>query len=308
MTKNHIGLASTLLCMAALVAPAAQAAGGVSGAITELQFALVDLDPNDGIAPSITWSALSNSVYAAGKQRMDVVWQDPALAQGGWSPTYLDTLPEGAAFDTTDPFGSLATSAGSAQASLAATQLSASYQAVAVGGEGVAMSSLLAGFELSPMTKLLVSARLALAIEAPGGEAAWSPNPAGTVFTDVLPFASHFAFVSLGFEDVAVSDGGLVDTASLVLDAVNHVASTDAGANSAPILVSESQWVQLSLSNVDANTLQAKLSALVSVNGSQLATQTPAVPEPAAAGLALVGALLALAQRRRATCKSRQPA
>ena len=303
---NHDRLKSVPLamaCAAVLAWPVSQAqAADVSASVGDLTFTLVDLDPNDGIEPSITWTAISGDVFTSARSGMQVVWADEA--QGIWSPGHATVHPDGIASDTSTPFPTLATASASAQASLSASGLSTSYSAPADGGQGSATASLSVGFQLSPMTQLLVSGRLALSMQAPGGEQAALPVGAST--STYLPFASMSVYADVALDVLSATAPGSASWGDFeVQDALNHTVSTDASGDTAPLLRTLERTFGYTLSNDGADALSGSFRSLVTISGSQLATQAGVVPEPASMGLAAVGALIGLAALRRRT---RQPA
>lgn len=297
---DHNSLKSVLLaaaCAAALAVPLTQArAADVSASVGDLTFTLVDLDPDDGIEPSITWSALSGDVFTSARSGMQVVWADEA--QGIWAPDHATVHPDGVAGDATTPFPALSTASASARAGLSATGLSASYSAPADGGQGAATASLVVGFQLSPMTQLLVSGRLALSMQAPGGEQAALPVGAST--STYLPFASMSVYADVALGVFSTTAPGAAPWSDFeVQEAVNQTLSTDPSGDTAPLLRTLERTFAYTLSNDGVDALSGSFRSMVTISGSQLATQAAVVPEPASAGLAVVGALIGLAALRR---------
>jgi hypothetical protein len=271
---------------------AATAAASVSG----LTFTLVDLDPNDGIEPSITWAALSGDALTSASSGMEAVWLD--VAQGLWTPRYTTVHPDGAASDTSTPFPTLGASSATAQASLTATGLFAAYAAPSNGGQGSATASLRVGFELSPMTQLQVSGRLAFSLQAPGGDQAAMPQGAST--STYLPFASAYAYLDVALDVLSgLTPGALSWTESETGSPVNHTVSTDPMGDTAAFSVSLDRSFAHTLSNDGTDAVNGSFRSLVTISGSQLATQAAVVPEPAGAGLAVAGALVGWVARRR---------
>ena len=273
-------------------AHAATAAASVSG----LTFTLVDLDPNDGIEPSITWTALSGDALTNASSGMGVEWLD--VAQGLWTPRYTTLHPDGAVGDTVTPFPTLGATSASAQASLTATGLSAAYTVPADGGQGSATASLLVGFELSPMTQLQVSGRLAFSLQAPGGDQAALPQGAST--STYLPFASASAYLDVALDVVPDSAPSAASWADFeAISATNHTPSTDPTGDTAAFSLIGGRDFARTLSNDGTGALSGSFRSLVTISGAQLATQAGVVPEPAGAGLAVAGALLGWVARRR---------
>lgn len=300
---DHNSLKSVLLAaVLALPLPFSQAqAADVSASVGDLTFTLVDLDPDDGIEPSISWTAISGDVFTSARSGMQVVWVD--AAQGIWAPDHATVHPDGVASDTSTPFATLATASASAQASLSASGLSTSYSAPANGGQGSATASLSVGFQLSPMTQLLVSGRLALSMQAPGGEHAVLPVGAST--STYLPFASMSVYADVALDVLATTAPGAAPWADFEMqDLVNHTVSSDASGDTAPLLRTLERTFAYTLSNDGVDALSGSFRSLVTISGSQLATQPAVVPEPAAAGLAAVGALTGLAALRRRASQS----
>ncbi|MCH8179494.1 MAG: hypothetical protein IIA02_06900 [Proteobacteria bacterium] len=297
---DHPSLKSVLLAAACSLALASAQAANVSASVDELTFTLVDLDPHDGIEPSITWTALSGDVFTSASSGMQVMWVD--AAQGIWTPQHATVHPDVALNDSITPFPVLAGASASAQAGLSASSVSASYSAPHDGGQGAATASLMVGFELSPMTQLVLSGRLAWALQAPGGEQA--ALPAGASTSSYLPFATMSVYADVALDVTSGSAPGAASWSDFeVQNVANHTVGTDPGGDTAALQQAFSRTFAYTLSNDGVGALGGAFRSLVTVSGSQLAQQATVVPEPAGAGLAAAGALIGLvgvgARRRR---------
>lgn len=290
---KRIGWASVLLaglCMAS----AAQAAN-VSASLSGWVVTLTDLDPDDGIAPSIQWSAISALGYASSSSGMRVVWDD--ASQGLWRPEYDTVHADDFVFDDADPFAVLSAQSTSARALLLSDGLVASYQAPAEGGLGAATASRVWGFELSPMTRMVVEGRFTINMQAPDGAVA--ALPAGSNPSVYLPFAVMSAYVDVGLDVLASSaSAGLISWSDVeVIDLANTTASTDPSGNALALQGNVGRSFSFTLDNDGRDTLTGTLRGLAAASGSQLAL---AVPEPGVWGMALAGmAVAGLASWRR---------
>lgn len=292
----HNSLKMALLAAACGMAMSCAHAANVSASVSDLTFTLVDLDPNDGIEPSITWTALSGDVFANASSGMQVVWVD--AAQGIWAPQFTTVHPGFAGNDSSTAFPTLGGASATAQASITASGLSASYMTPALGGEGSATASLLVGFQLSPMTQLVLSGRLAWDLQAPGG--AQADVPVGASASSTLPFAVMSVYADVAVDVLGVTAPGAQSWSDVeVQNVLNHAVSTDPTTDASPLQGSANRSFTYSLNNDGLDALSGNFRSLVSVSGSQLATQAGVVPEPATAGLAAIGVVLGLVARRR---------
>lgn len=292
----HNSLKMALLAAACGMAMSCAQAANVSASVSDLTFTLVDLDPNDGIEPSITWTALSGDVFANASSGMQVMWVD--AAQGIWAPQYATVHPAFVGNDSSTAFPTLGGASATAQAGITASGLSASYMAPAQGGEGAATASLLVGFQLSPMTQLVLSGRLAWDLQAPGG--ALADVPAGASASSTLPFAVMSVYADVALDVFGATAPGAQSWSDVeVQNVLNHTVSTDPTTDASPLQGSANRSFTYSLNNDGLDALSGNFRSLVSVSGSQLATQAGVVPEPATAGLAAIGAVLGLVARRR---------
>jgi len=297
---NHDRLKSVPLamaCAAVLAWPVSQAqAADVSASVGDLTFTLVDLDPNDGIEPSITWTALSGDVFTSARSGMQVVWADEA--QGIWSPGHATVHPDGIASDTSTPFPTLATASASAQASLTPSSLSVAYASPSDGGQGSAGVNLLVGFMLSPRTQLELSGRLAYSLQAPDGDQAALPEGASSSANLTFASASVYMDVALDvWSPWVLAPESWFDFESV--SALNSTVSTNPTGDTAPFSLSLDRSFAHTLRNDSNEGLGGAFRSLVSVYGGQLATQAGVVPEPSGLGLVVAGALVGWVARRR---------
>lgn len=268
-------------------------AASVSASLSGLVFTLTDLDPDDGVAPSITWVSSLSTGYASSQSGMVVVWDD--LEQGLWHPEYSQIAPEAFELDDVTPWAALTVNAGAAQAVLTAHSLVANHVVPPQGGVGAANASVFLGFELSPMTRLTLTGQFNINLQAPGGTLA--ALPVGSHPGVYVPFAALSAYVDAGLEvSSSTASAGLTFwTDAEFMDLSNHTVSTDPLGQTGALSYALGRSFTHELVNDGATAMSGSFRAMAAVSGSQLA----AVPEPATIGLVMGGLMVCAWQMRR---------
>lgn len=302
------GVGKALLALTSLAASslASVQAAEVTAAVSAVTFELVDLAPEDGIDPSITWLSTSADATALSQRGVRFTWSDQAAGQ--WSYEFTHTDPDGVAHDENPLQPGLFAGAGLARAQLSLTGLlaglSAGHTVGNDGGSGQSLASIFSTFALSPMTALRISGNFALQLQAVDSAQAVLPEGAAPGFAN--PFASLMAYADIG---VDVVSGGTANAQSWfdteASDDLRYTVSTD------PLWVTGAIDRQISrgfaheLVNDDGGVLTASFHATAIASATQLASrQATVVPEPGALALALaglggLGAWGGLATRRR---------
>lgn len=302
------GVGKALLALTSLAASslASVQAAEVTAAVSAVTFELVDLAPEDGIDPSITWLSTSADATALSQRGVRFTWSDQAAGQ--WSHEFTHTDPDGVAHDENPLQPGLFAGAGLARAQLSLTGLlaglSAGHTVGNDGGSGQSLASIFSTFALSPMTALRISGNFALQLQAVDSAQAVLPEGAAPGFAN--PFASLMAYADIG---VDVVSGGTVNAQSWfdteASDDLRYTVSTD------PLWVTGAIDRQINrgfaheLVNDDGSVLTASFHATAIASATQLASrQATVVPEPGALALALaglggLGAWGGLATRRR---------
>lgn len=276
--------------LAGCVLASAVHAATVSASVSGLVFTLTDLDPDDGVAPSISWVTGLTQAYASSQSGMVVVWDDQS--QGLWHPEFSQAHPDAFELDDTSPFIALVATSGGAQAVSSDVAVSAAQVVPIQGGSGFANASIYWGFELSPMTTLSLVGRFDVLIQAPDG--ATAALPVGSNPAVAMPFAVMSAFADVGIDVSSSPLGSWSDFEAM--DLSNHTVSADplAPATGALSYVLGRSFAY-ELVNDGGAPMVGTFRAMASVSGSQLA----AVPEPATIGMVLAGLLVCGWQVRR---------
>jgi hypothetical protein len=267
LTRASIALA------AALASPAVFAAATAQVSLSNLSFQLIDLNPNDGVTP---WISFAQGV----RSEVQASASHPLATQNSSSAAF-------GAFANVSTNSSV--SLGSASASSSATSLSASGQALGLTPEmmGYGSSSFSASanglawsntFSLSANTLLIVSAQAHLHATTTVGvnTSNWSGE-----------YANAYVQLSLSGPGADGSGGSQASNDSLNVYA-SYVYGPDAQGvwGYQPQTVSLLDGVAVSFLNTSANSLSASMYAAVSVNGY---SPMAAVPEPHGAALLLSG-------------------
>lgn len=283
--KRHVILLSALL-LSATAAGGAFAQSTGSATVSDVRFELIDLDPNDGIAPSVTFVADPESRSVADWSRRvlyyesDLKYTQPALNPVSITSSWTSPNPN------TPPGSRIDLSASVLGGALGALTMQASAEALYTGGEFFASTrawSGYVGFLLSPMTAMSVFADAAVhgtagPLSAPGlvaGGAGGVWMQLGSAGSQQTPIVALSQTMQYGYDPLAELER------TLTLGYSNTLATS-----SSHYLV---------------------LEAAATVSNSLLTDPPPPVPEPAthamfAAGLGLLGAF---GWRRRKPSRSR---
>lgn len=265
------------LALAALLAsPAVFAASSAQATLGNLSFQLIDLNPNDGITPWISFAQGAQSAVLASANQ-------PLASQNG----------SAAAFGA---FGNVGTSANVPLAGSWASISGDALKTLSAGGFAAGLTPELIGygqssfsaeahgnhfwggsFTLSPFTLLVVAGQ---------GQV----NAATTIGLDPQTWASEGAWASIGLSLNGVGSDGNGNQSSS--DGVYANASYQYGPDGQgnwgyqPQAFDIQESVTVSFLNLTAGNLQGSLQAMVSVNGQSAVT---AVPEPGSVALMLSG-------------------
>lgn len=290
------GLGGVLAGVALLVGGAAwqgaaQAATVSSATISGLTFTLVDLDPNDGITPSLQWSS-SYGFAQADRQFGQTV---NLIPQGGGLPQWAATFTQAAPTALSESFSFMdALLALQAGASAATGRTGVNAATTAAGGESLSAIGFASGqFVLSAGTELRVSASLNAGVGGPGS--AGFQGPAGVDPAFAVPFSQALAYAELFLEG---------QSALSTTSGQSYTPSTDPLTfGDAAYADDDPQTVDLFFRNETAGDLTGSFYALVQSTAMELApVDTQAVPLPGSLPLmatALFTLGLGLRSRRR---------
>ncbi len=271
MSKRR--LAAAVALMLALGTSQAFANGTASGTLTNLSFTLIDLDPTDGIAPTITFTDTSGSHLTSWATTTDPVITTSnsqlgaGVAGAATSSSAAGAFANGSATLAGDPFEG----SGSAQthASAAAAGASEGF-AVAFFGNYAQYNA----FTLSAHTELVISVDALLTADAP---------------------------------DATTSDGAHASArltlASVVGDAPQYSEQflhADAGGFFFPTSDVESGHLEVSFSDTSDTAMDGQFYGFVQSLADSQTPAAAAVPEPTSTALLLagLGAFAALRRRR----------
>lgn len=271
--KSHTALAAAMSAALLLASANASASGHGTVTLDHFSYTLTDLDPNDGIAPSITFLPMSGAPGDAAFVQLEYAFgpsSEPVIKRSvGTEPISLE--------DTRSSTMALGASA-SGLGSLATTSLSASLRADNDNYLGTLTSSAWSGteaFVLSPHTELSLIATVHL-------DGAMAPN--------------------------AFSDFGL--GAEIRLDPTpNHLFTLEgdygSNASAGPVSFDRIMHVVGAYANDNDTSLTGTLQLVVSTRADGFGYQGTGdggipspVPEPAQAAMYAVGLGLLLARRR----------
>ena len=154
METAKLGRVATLaaMCAAAALAPASASAGSASASLSGLAFQLVDLDPADGVTPSMVFDSLTNA--------------KPAMWYNHYSP-------DAYVWGGSEAYGTLYQphAGGYTETHVAADALSSSAQADQPGMQFQAAAEWRLMYTLSPNTALIVMATAAVSVVPDGSYA-----------------------------------------------------------------------------------------------------------------------------------------
>lgn len=302
----------TLACGMFFSATGAMAASQASASIGNLAFTLIDLDPSDGIAPSLTILANGGATSVSMRAEDNVIWE----ADGA------DQFRAGT-FSFSQAFASSLTNAG-ASASIQGLDLSVqghangagtSFEASAISGEVSIANSLT--LSLSANTALLITADLSLYASASNGTCLYAPqcnvysndkaSARGTLYLHYSYGLDNGLSVKEDISDAlylsAVSTPVWSETRGSFDPVTGQYQEIDADRHEA---LDEAKGLthaySATFSNTSSRTQLASFGLLVSVSGQG---STAPVPEAGTAcmasmGLGLVALALALRRRRAA--------
>jgi len=267
--------AALAFAAALLATPIAMAATQGVATVSNLSFSLIDLDPSDGVLPSIIWSDPYATVQAdrSSGQIVTLLPQPDGSVQ--WGVSFAQTVSD-AHQGTSSFLEALSASNPGVSAASGATQFTA--QAI-VDSPGVSLSSFVYGtgsFTLSANTELRVTGLLNTQVNGPGSAGFQGPVGAAANIGVVYSQASAYAEVFLGSSSTLSNSGGVsytpnTSSASFPVDAYSD--------SSSPLLGASFR----NESSIDAS---GAFYVLVQATASEL--QAVPVPEPG------TGALLAL--------------
>lgn len=278
---------------AALCLPGcAQAASG-SASVQGLTFTLIDLDPNDGIAPGLVW----NEALAGG----DVSSVFGSLfsfdADGTWSVSFPDSGSD-SVFDATSFSTPASASVGGVLAQIGNAGAGAQFQTAATGSADSAAAFAYGAFTLSPMTALSITGSLSASIHGPSS--AGFALPAGTPANFSTLYAQSAAYAGVHLSPLS-GLSSVPSFESITLNGENYTPSTDplfsgASYDDSYLLVP----FLLAMSNDSSGAVAGEFRADVFASGQQIANPPVSpVPEPQTWLLLGIGLLLIGLHRRR---------
>lgn len=198
-----------------------QAASG-SATIQSLQFEVIDLTPDDGVAASLVWDTA-----LAGADASSMFGSSISFGPGGtWIVSFANTGVD-SVFDPASFLSAATASFAGASASIGGGGLSSQFQTNANGSVDAASAFAYGAFTLSPMSQLRISGSLSVAIDGPAGTA--FAVPPGTPADYATLHAQSFAYVEVGLNPITGgSSPGSFESRTLTGE--NYTPSTDAGA------------------------------------------------------------------------------
>ena len=275
-----------------------QAAAG-SAAIQNLQFQLIDLAPDDGVAASLVWdTALASADVSSAFGTTLNFFPD-----GTWSASFADTGSD-SLFDPSS-FSSAATASfAGVSASIVDGGFASRFQTHSSGSFDNALLIAYGAFTLSPMSQLRISGSLSVAIDGPAGTS--FTVPPGTPADHAVLHARSFAYAEVGLNPLSASTSA-PSFEAIALGGENFTTSTDPGlvVDAYSGSISHSPF-SFELVNNTASTATGEFFARTVATGEQIVSdeRTPSIPEPQiwmslCAGLAVFAAwrLRRLSQR-----------
>jgi hypothetical protein len=251
--------------------------------VNNFQYTLTDLDPNDGVAPAVTWgSGTSSSSIDVSAQTGTEPYPDATLV----APTYTSLFK-----DTNTAIGPLGTSTALASnghaASTGAQGLTVS-QSVPLGALWRDVASFNSGFTLSPNTAITFSAQAqgTLSVNVPPS-ALLIIEPNGYRNNGYMDWAYTQAYGGVG---IRINNKGNVigDTTNMYLGLRSNVTSS----------VSDSKLISATFSNATGSDLSATVSLSASLDGYTVAS-IPEASTWAQMTLGLIGLGAVISRRRR---------
>lgn len=289
---KKVGMAG-LMALATLGATPAWALG-TSGSVvlSGLNFTLVDLDENDGVAASMTWLSSSAAAFVTSNYETTFSFN----SDGTWQ-TAFSQYGEAAAEDYS-AFGTPLNAAfGNSQASVLGNGLGANFQIASRGSFDSTSAFTYAEFQLSANTELVVKGTLDLAISGPSAYTFELPNGTPGDFYTLHSEASAYASVSL----LDVATYGEYAGHFMSLYDANYTPSNDISlqADGYAQATGPSDF-ELRLTNAGGSDLIAGFSAVAVASGQQIVSAAEPIPEASSYAFMLLGmGLVGMLARRR---------
>ncbi len=256
-----------------------------SASITGLGFNLVDLDPDDGVTPSLTWSAPSAYVLVTADHETTFVLNP----DGTWSTAYAHS--GGAtAEDYTTPFTALVlplvAGYGYSQGAIQADGMAATMLTAANGSSENVTIDVFGEFQLSARTELVVTGVMTANLAGPSSAA--FIQPAGTPADFSVFYSQAYVSAYIGLLDLATFSE--IDARSVTLSGFNYTAPGIAG-NSTAAYQQDAGALPFSLviANSSGSEMQGALNVRAEASGKQLGNAPAAIPEPATPYLLALG-------------------
>mgnify|MGYP000095923813 CR=1 FL=1 len=271
MKQAHWGWRALTACALTFAAQAAFAqAATAQASITGFSYELIDLDPTDGIAPTLTW--LDPVAISRGYQGL---LSNPGSADPSFSTVFSNSQ------EATGLGASTLVSNGVVSGSTSADELSASAVINAYGTNFGASAAQGGHFTLSANTQVVFSAQLSSSVSV--------TPPAGATYPNGY-FDWAYGQAYAGGEITILVDGYPVD----FLCCSANVMARDSGPHAATEVLTHT------FTNATSQSLTQGVVVIANVGGYTLPTMSAAVPEADTWTLALIGlSLMGLATRRR---------
>lgn len=279
--------ATSMVLTAALASPLlAHAQVRAEGGLTNFSYTLIDLLPDDGIAPSLT--IVQSSAFPGGSSASGYASQNATF-----EPWFTDSRSQLTTPYNRDLAVNIGTRAGTASASATGADFqSLQFHAAAATTSIAAASRAANGSTSFSFNEFVLSPGTQVSFFVDFNASTSTTLPAGSVFQE---YARTYASFSL---DATAQDGWN----KYVSNFIEVVAANGAYPNAPPATASASERVSLTLGNNSLFSSNLKLgislSSTVNVNDASPVPPSP-VPEPATTAMLLAGlALVAGAARR----------
>lgn len=283
---THSCVRALVLATLASCGPAwAQVTSG-SASISGLQFELIDLAPDDGIAASLTWDSAYSTVNVSSAFGTVLT----AQPDGTWSFSFASS--DGSMAEDGSTFlPTLSSFFGGSSAYIDGLGLGASMQTDASGSSESVTASSYSTFTLSAMTGLRITGSLNVSVLGPDSTAFDVPSGTPETFSQV--YSQSFAYAG-----VFLNGGSLYADASLAGE--NYTPSTNdllstAGYNQSSVLPFNLLWLNESSESFAGDFW---MQGVASGQQAVVSVMTP-VPEPETWAMWLIGMAAVVAVRRR---------